>query len=323
MSSFQIDLTPSLDPTVGVLLNLSPDHLDRHGPADDADLAMRNYSGIKERLVRASEAVCIGFEDVHTCAILERLEDAGARLYPFTTGKAAAAVPRLYAIGTTLFVHEQHPGHAASTEIASLDGIGTLRGRHNVQNALAALAALRALQDRLDATHASSAPRSLIWHLPQLGPALATYPGLPHRMEQVGRSGAVLFINDSKATNADSTEKALASWARDIFWILGGKPKEGGIRPLEALFSRVTKAYLMGEASDDFASTLQGKVAFERCVTLDVALAKAAADAALSTGSEPVVLLSPACASYDQFRSFEHRGDVFREMVRALPGVTG
>ncbi len=321
MSSFQIDLTPSLDPTVGVLLNLSPDHLDRHGPADDAALAMRNYAAIKERLVAAAQAVCIGFEDEHTRAILERLEDAGAALYPFTTGRAATAVPRLYAIGTSLFVHEQHLSHAASTQIVSLDGIGTLRGRHNVQNALAALAALRALQDRLDATHSTAAPRAAVWHLPHLAPALASYPGLPHRMEQVGRSGPVLFINDSKATNADSTEKALASWQRDIFWILGGKPKEGGVRPLEACFPHVAKAYLIGEASDDFASTLEGKVAFERCVTLDVALARAASDAAQSIGPEPVVLLSPACASYDQFRSFEHRGDVFREMVRALPGI--
>ena len=322
MSSFQIDLTPSLDPTVGVLLNLSADHLDRHGPSDDAALAMRNYAGIKERLVRNAEAVCIGFEDEHTRAILERLQDAGARLYPFTTGKAAAAVPRLYAIGASLFVHDQHAAHAASTGIASLDGIGTLRGRHNVQNALAALAALRALQDRLDATHSTAAPRAQVWHLPHLGPALASYPGLPHRMEQVGRLGPVLVINDSKATNADSTEKALASWDRDIFWILGGKPKEGGIRPLAAYFPRVAKAYLIGAASDDFAETLEGKVAFERCGTLDVALARAASDAALCSGAEPVVLLSPACASYDQFRSFEHRGDVFRDMVRAIPGVT-
>ena len=317
MSSFQIDLTPSLDPTVGVLLNLSADHLDRHGPADDPGGAMRNYAAIKERLVRASEAAVVGVEDAPTREILERLEDAGAATYPFTTGKGAAIVPRLYAIGSTLFVHEKHDGYAASTEIASLEGIGTLRGRHNAQNALAALATLRALQDRLDAAQ-RGADRVRVWQLPDIAGGLKSYPGLPHRMEEVGRSGRVVFVNDSKATNADSTEKALASWEGDIFWILGGKPKEGGIRPLEAYFPRIAKAYLIGQASDDFAATLEGKVAFVRCGTLDAALTAAAADASRCAGPEPVVLLSPACASYDQFRSFEHRGDVFRELVRAL-----
>jgi UDP-N-acetylmuramoylalanine--D-glutamate ligase len=323
MSSFQIDLTPSLDPTVGVLLNVSPDHLDRHGPADDPAGAMRNYAAIKERLLRGSQAAAVGIDDAISREMLERLEDEGAATYPFTTGKGAAAIPRLYAIGSTLFVHEKHEGYAASTEIASLDGIGTLRGRHNTQNALAALTALRALQDHLDAKgEGERSGALLVWRLPVLAAALRTYPGLPHRMEEVGRSGRILFINDSKATNADSTEKALASWSRDIFWILGGKPKEGGIRPLEGYFPRVAKAYLIGQASNDFAETLEGKVPHERCGTLDVALATAAADAARSAGPEPVVLLSPACASYDQFRSFEHRGDTFRALVRAMPGMT-
>ncbi len=323
MSSFQIDLTPSLKPTVGVQLNLSPDHLDRHGPADDVALAMRNYADIKERLVAAAEAACTGVEDAATCEILERLEDAGVPVYPFTTGKGAAVVPRLYAIGSTLFVREQHEGNSASTEIASLDGVGTLRGRHNVQNALAALAALRALQDRLDiGAKRSGQAAARVWDPVRLGAALATYPGLPHRMEQVGRAGKVLFVNDSKATNADSTDKALASWDRDIYWILGGKAKEGGIEPLAAFFPRIAKAYLIGAASDDFAATLEGKVAYERCGTLDVAVTKAAADAALASGPEPVVLLSPACASYDQFKGFDQRGDVFRTLVQALPGVT-
>jgi UDP-N-acetylmuramoylalanine--D-glutamate ligase len=128
----------------------------------------------------------------------------------------------------------------------------------------------------------------------------------------------VLFVNDSKATNADSTEKALTAF-RDIHWILGGKAKEGGIFPLVPLFDRIAHAYLIGAASDAFAATLQGAVPFTRCETLDVATRAAAEGAAASGASEPVVLLSPACASYDQFRSFEDRGDQFRDLVRALP----
>ena len=320
VSSFQIDLTPSLKPTVGVLLNISPDHLDRHGPASDPDRAMRNYAAIKARLVEGADAVAIGVEDGHVRAILERLEDKGASVYPFTTGKGAAVVPRLYAIGSSIFVHEQHAGHAASTEIASLDGISTLRGRHNMQNALAALAALRALQDRIDATRSGEDHVQLWWPL-KLAASLRSYRGLAHRMEEVGRLGRVLFVNDSKATNADSTGKALASWPRDIFWILGGRAKEGGITSLASYFPRITKAYLIGEASDDFASTLNGKVAWQVCGTLDVATRAAAGDASQSTGEEPVVLLSPACASYDQFKGFDRRGDAFRSLVAAIPGV--
>jgi UDP-N-acetylmuramoylalanine--D-glutamate ligase len=194
-----------------------------------------------------------------------------------------------------------------AVKLATTFGISTLRGTHNAQNALAAIAAVR------ECDNLRGKPSEADWQA-----ALATYPGLPHRMEEVGRAGKVVFINDSKATNADSTEKALAAWERDIYWILGGKPKEGGIRSLEGYFTRIAKAYLIGYASDEFAATLDGKVPYERCGTLDVALAKAASDASQATGPEPVVLLSPACASYDQFRSFEHRGDTFRELVRAL-----
>jgi UDP-N-acetylmuramoylalanine--D-glutamate ligase len=139
-------------------------------------------------------------------------------------------------------------------------------------------------------------------------------------MEEVGRRGPAIFINDSKATNADSTEKALASFER-IYWIVGGKAKEGGIEPLRDFFPKIERAYLIGEAADQFAATLDGRVRFERCGTLERAVARAAEDAAADNAAEPVVLLSPACASYDQYRNFEIRGDHFRELVRVLPGV--
>jgi UDP-N-acetylmuramoylalanine--D-glutamate ligase len=139
--------------------------------------------------------------------------------------------------------------------------------------------------------------------------------GLPHRMEEVARIGEALFINDSKATNADSTQRALESFPR-MRWILGGKPKAGGIASLERYFPKIAKAYLIGAAAEEFAATLEGRVPYEHCGTLDAAVARAAADAREAGGG--VVLFSPACASFDQFRSFEHRGDVFREIVRGM-----
>jgi len=148
--------------------------------------------------------------------------------------------------------------------------------------------------------------------------AIASFPGLAHRMEDVGAIGAVRFINDSKATNADATARALACYP-DIFWILGGKAKEGGIESLESYFPRIRKAYLIGDAAHAFSRTLDGKVQYELSGTLDKAVTSAAADAQKSTVSEPVVLLSPACASYDQFKDFEQRGDDFRAMVAKLP----
>ncbi|MFV0298923.1 MAG: UDP-N-acetylmuramoyl-L-alanine--D-glutamate ligase [Hyphomicrobiaceae bacterium] len=304
MSSFQIDLTPTLDPTVGVLLNLSADHLDRHGPADDADLAMRNYAAIKERLVIGAEVAAIGVDDERSTAILKRRIELGpAAPFCFKRGIRPG-----YGLHDGWLICSDPRGLAY--RLATTAGVATLRGEHNAQNALAAIAAVREL------FNLKGVATDIDWQA-----AIASYPGLPHRMEQVGKIGKTLFINDSKATNADSTEKALATWQQDIFWILGGKPKEGGIRPLAPLFSRIAKAYLIGAATEDFATTLEGRVPCERCGTLDAALAAAARDAGQCAGPEPVILLSPACASYDQFRSFEHRGDTFRALVQSMPGI--
>eukprot|EP01037_Dinobryon_pediforme_P030471 gene30471-34570_t len=189
--------------------------------------------------------------------------------------------------------------------VADLAGIGSLRGAHNGQNACAAIAVATALGVDIATIRAG----------------LQTFPGLPHRMEGVGRLGRVLYVNDSKATNADSTAQALAAF-RDVYWIVGGKPKAGGITSLAPFFDRIAKAYLIGASSEDFAATLEGRVAFERCGTMDKALEAASRDAATSAAGEPVVLLSPACASYDQFKNFEDRGDQFRALVLALPGLT-
>ena len=149
--------------------------------------------------------------------------------------------------------------------------------------------------------------------------ALRSFPGLAHRMEQVGRRGHVLFVNDSKGTNADAAAHALSSFG-DIFWIAGGKPKLGGITGLTDYFPRIRKAYLIGEAAPEFAGTLGDRVPHEISETLDVAVANAARDAAASGIADPVVLLSPACASFDQYRNFEIRGAKFRDLVHGIAG---
>ncbi|KQT97605.1 UDP-N-acetylmuramoylalanine--D-glutamate ligase [Methylobacterium sp. Leaf469] len=283
LSSFQIDLTPSLNPGIGVLLNVTPDHLDRHG-------TLELYAAIKARLIAGSALAVVGIDDAPSRAIADGVTCAIVRVHVgegMLEGSLAARDGCVFG--------------ADGTVLADLDGIGTLRGAHNWQNAAVAIAVVQALGLDAEAILAG----------------LKTFPGLPHRMEEVGRRGRVLFVNDSKATNADSTEKALTAF-HDIHWILGGKAKAGGIEPLVPLFGRVAHAYLIGAASDAFAATLEGRVPYTRCGTLDVATEKAADAAAASEAAEPVVLLSPACASYDQFRSFEDRGDRFRDLVRRL-----
>jgi len=295
MSSFQIELTPSLAPTVGVLLNVSPDHLDRHG-------TMEHYADLKARLVAHAEHPVVGEDDEECRDIAERLRLANRSWVDLVSARARVS-HGWYAVGTELVARAPWTGPLGA--FADLAGIGSLRGRHNIQNALAASAAALIL---------GIAPG-------EVAAALRTFPGLPHRLEEIGRQGRTLFINDSKATNADSAATALAAFPGDIFWILGGKPKQGGIATLEAFFPRIAKAYLIGEASQEFAATLEGKAAFARCGTLDAAVAAAAREAAASGAAEPVVLLSPACASYDQYPNFEVRGDAFRALVAALPGI--
>lgn len=310
LSSYQIDLTPTLNATVGVFLNVTPDHLDRHG-------TIGNYAAIKERLARESDVAAVCIDDAFTRAAAERLE-AGGGLFAFTAGKGAAIVPQLYAIGSSIFVHERHESHASSEQIADLAGVRSLRGSHNVQNALAALTAIRALQGWMDKRKTETFGR--IWRPEKLAGGLMSFPGLAHRLEEIGHVGKVTFINDSKATNAEAAEKALAAFDGGVYWILGGLAKSGGITALEPYFPRVAGAYLIGAAAEEFAKALDGRVAYRMSQTIDAAIEQAARDAAMSDHDAPVVLLSPACASFDQFRNFEVRGDHFRDAVSRLPG---
>jgi UDP-N-acetylmuramoylalanine--D-glutamate ligase len=295
-SSFQIDLAPTLDPMVGVLLNLTEDHLDRHG-------TMANYAAIKERLVQGVQpggAAVVGVDDNWCQAIADRLERAGTRVVRLSVRRPLA--DGLYLDGNEIV---QAAGGARRFTVG-LAGIGSLRGVHNAQNAAAAFAAATAL---------GLAPEAV-------AAALKSFPGLSHRMEEVGRRGRVLFINDSKATNADAAARALASF-EDIYWIAGGKPKTGGINSLEGFFPRIAKAYLIGVAAEEFAATLGTVVPHVIAGTLEKAVEQAARDAAAEGRAYPVVLLSPACASYDQFRHFEERGARFAELVKALPAASG
>jgi UDP-N-acetylmuramoylalanine--D-glutamate ligase len=286
-SSYQIDLAPSLAPSVGLLLNVTPDHLDRHG-----DLA--RYAAVKQRLVAHSTIALVGVDDEPCREIYTNLNTrAGAPRVVAVSGKESPLAD--------VFVHEHQViarGEVAPT--VDLAGAHALRGAHNAQNA----------------AFAYSAARMLGVEPERIARAFETFPGLAHRMEEVGRLGRMLFINDSKATNADAAEKALLTF-RDVYWILGGRQKAGGVEALRPLFSRVAKAYVIGEASDEFALTLAGAVPLQRCETLSAAMEAAAEDAALSSAPEPVVLLAPACASFDQFTNFEARGDAFRASVAA------
>lgn len=290
-SSFQIDLAPSLAPTVGVMLNLSPDHLDRHG-------TIENYAAIKERLIEKAEGAVVGVDDEASAAMAQRRLAANRKVVRISAEHDVS--DGFMAKGSTILRVDE----TGASPVADLSGIGSLRGTHNAQNAAAALAAVSLLGLK---------PADLQEHL-------RSFPGLPHRMEEVARRGKVLFVNDSKATNADSTEKALASFDR-IHWILGGKAKEGGIAMLTSYFSKIDKAYLIGAATEDFARTLEGQVEYVRCGTLERAVEAAAQEAERSGAEMPVVLLSPACASYDQYPNFEIRGNRFRDLVRELPGI--
>jgi UDP-N-acetylmuramoylalanine--D-glutamate ligase len=290
-SSYQIDLSPTLDPSIGILLNITPDHIDRHG-------TFARYAAIKERLVAGSGTAIVAVDDEHCAAIADRLESHGDTVVRISS--QARLEEGFYIEGQELM----RAAAGGVRRVASLAGIASLRGRHNAQNALAAVAAL-VLAGQADGDIQSG---------------LESFPGLAHRMELVARKGRVLFVNDSKATNAEAAAPALSTFER-IYWIAGGLPKEGGIEALKPYFPHIAKAYLIGEAAPAFAAVLGATIPYEISGTLQAAVARAAADADGDESPEAVVLLSPACASFDQFRNFEVRGEAFRAAVTGLEQV--
>jgi UDP-N-acetylmuramoylalanine--D-glutamate ligase len=291
LSSYQMDLTASLRCDAAILLNISPDHLDRHGSMD-------NYVDAKRRIfanqVRGDTAV-IGVDDPWGQRICTEITALNTRtIRPISSGRAMGR--GFYVLQGALYdaTGEQ------SVDVANLGRARALLGRHNWQNAAAAYAACLAL----------GLPSAVILR------GMLSFPGLAHRMQEVARVGKVRFINDSKATNADAARQAMSTFDR-FYWIAGGRAKAGGIESLTDLYPRIEKAYLIGEAAEDFARSLKGHADAVSCGDLATAVAAAHADASAS-GCDAVVLLSPACASFDQFPDFEVRGDAFTSLAKAL-----
>jgi len=266
LSSYQIDLTLTLDCDVAVLLNITPDHLDRYD-------GFEGYAASKARLFAMQSnghAAIIGIGDEASQDIAKQVARAG-RAEDLTKIAPGMCMDQ-----------SRWPA---------------LQGPHNAQNALAAIAACEALGVAQDAIEAG----------------LASFPGLPHRMERVATLNGVLFVNDSKATNPTSAAPALEAFGR-IHWILGGLAKTDDLDACRPGFGHVVRAYTIGDATERFAQLLDGEFPVEQSGTLAVAVKAAAARA--KPGE--TVLLSPACASFDQFSDFEDRGAQFRVAVGAL-----
>ncbi len=295
LSSYQLDLTSSLKADAAVLLNISPDHLDRHG-------GMEGYVAAKRRVflnqIKGDTAI-IGVDDDWGQQICTEITAANRRtIRPISARRAIGR--GVYALSGMLY---DATGERAM-EVADLARAKSLPGRHNWQNAAAAYAAAVAV-----GVSPADAARGLM-----------TFPGLAHRMENLPAIGRVRFVNDSKATNADAARQAMSAIPK-FYWIAGGVPKAGGIDDLKDLFPRIEKAYLIGQAAGDFAKTLDGQAPVAMAGDLAAATEMAFRDAAAAsadTGEDAVVLLSPACASFDQFPDFEVRGDAFRAAVAGL-----
>ncbi len=298
LSSFQLDLTPSLDCFVAILLNVSSDHLDRHG-------GLEGYIGAKRRIFARQSpraTAVIGIDDPLARSIADDMAARTNGSQVLTISGRTNVEVGAFVQGAVLFDAVDPSGPVA---VLDLDTAAALPGDHNAQNAAAAFAAVRA----------AGVPREIA------AQAIASFPGLAHRQEIVGTLNGVTFVNDSKATNPEAAARALACYEH-IYWIAGGRPKEAGLEAVAPYLDRVRHAFLIGEAEDRFAGWLHGRVPITRAHTLEKAVtgARTAAISQTPAGLDPqaVVLLSPACASFDQFRNFEARGDAFRQLVQRL-----
>jgi UDP-N-acetylmuramoylalanine--D-glutamate ligase len=293
LSSFQIDLMPGLSPDIGILTNLTPDHLDRHGD-------MQHYAAVKARMFakqRDGQTALVGVDDTWGESIANSLHSGAdvRRVSVLNMLRDGICAP-------DGILHDARNGERAAQ--FDLRALHALRGRHNWQNACMAYGAASAL---------GIAPTDIL-------KAMQSFPGLAHRMQQVASLGNIAFVNDSKATNADAAEKALTSYD-NIYWIAGGLAKTGGIESLRPHFDRIKKAYLIGVSAAELSKELDGDVAIVMADTIARAVQLATADAAASGLTHATVLLSPACASFDQYKNFEVRGDDFVNVVSRLPNI--
>ena len=297
MSSYQLELTKSITFDVAVLLNISPDHLDRHGGVDGY---VQVKKSIFNRQTKPRTAI-IGIDDEFCRAIYDELTAADEQVVIGISGREQVH-GGIYAINGILV--DDTDGQ--ETPVMDLKGNPCLAGQHNWQNAAAAYAAAKS---------AGVQPHAVM-------ACINSYPGLVHRQEPIAMIDGVGYVNDSKATNAEAAAKALACYDA-VYWIAGGRPKEGGLQAVEAHLGNVRHAFLIGEASMEFSKFLDGHVPMTMSGDIKSAVTEAAKMAkkdASGGGPAPVVLLSPAAASFDQFDDFEARGDAFRDLVEALPG---
>jgi UDP-N-acetylmuramoylalanine--D-glutamate ligase len=293
MSSYQLELTPSVVFDVALLINISPDHLDRHGGMD-------GYVAAKQRIFKfqtGPRVAVVGDDDAITRRIGAALTAAGDQIVRRISADHPVAGGVFVADGALV---DDLDG--AGVTVMDLTRVKTLPGQHNAQNAAAAYAVTRTLG----------------LEPPVIAACINSFPGLAHRQERIAEIDGVGFVNDSKATNADAAARALACYDA-IYWIAGGVAKEGGITELRDFFARIRHAYLIGEAAADFAATLGDAVPHTIVGDLGHAVGAAFADARAGGVAGAVVLLSPACASFDQYPNFEARGEHFRELVDQLP----
>lgn len=290
LSSYQLDLVKTATFNVAVWINLSPDHLERHG-------GIEGYIDAKKNIFARQNDTCVavvGTDDPVSAGLADQLSRSSlGRVIPISCKRSVTG--GVYVVDGKLYDDIDD----YCVEVADLQNIPTLPGQHNWQNAAAAFAAARSCGLSI-----SSAVGGL-----------ATYTGLPHRLEEIAVIEGIRYINDSKATNLSAAAQALACYS-SIYWIAGGRAKDFALGSLDHVLSHVVHVFLIGEAAELFAKKLHGLVPLTISVTLDIAVAQAR-DAALAGGNgTSAVLLSPACASFDQYDDFEARGDAFRSLVQ-------
>ncbi len=293
MSSYQIDLCPTFHPDIAIHINVTPDHLDRHG-------TMEEYAASKARIFEGLGVAVCGVDDSYSAAMLDKVVKAGLR--------KAIPVSVKKEVSGGIYIKDGHLIDNISekpVDAGPINNIPTLPGIHNAQNICAAYAACRSMGMEAD---------EILKHT-------RSFAGLQHRQFLSRIINGVSYINDSKATNAEATSKALACY-HNIYLIAGGRPKTGGLSGLEQYVDRIRHVLLLGEAMDDFANwCAKMGVPHTKSFSLDVAVLEAhymAQSKRGQPGGAGCVLLSPACASWDQFKNFEHRGDVFMSLVNSL-----